>query len=108
MYYEAAMIDGATFWERFKHITIPLLMPAISSSTILNLIGGLKLFDLVMALTSGGPGFSTHSLSTLVTNQYFSAQSAGYASAIGIFTFLLIMIISNVVMGYFDKKEVDV
>ncbi|WP_313583921.1 carbohydrate ABC transporter permease [Lacrimispora sp.] len=108
MYYEAAMIDGATFWERFKHITIPLLMPAISSSAILNLIGGLKLFDLVMALTSGGPGFSTHSLSTLVTNQYFSAQSAGYASAIGIFSFLLIMIISNVVMGYFDKKEVDV
>lgn len=107
MYYEAAMIDGATFWERFKHITIPLLMPAISSSTILNLIGGLKLFDLVMALTGGGPGFSTHSLSTLVTNQYFSAQSAGYASAIGIFTFLLIMIISNVVMGYFDRKEVD-
>ena len=107
MYYEAAMIDGATFWERFKHITVPLLMPAISSSTILNLIGGLKLFDLVMALTSGGPGFSTHSLSTLVTNQYFSAQSAGYASAIGIFAFLLIMIISNVVMGYFDKKEVD-
>lgn len=107
MYYEAAMIDGATFWERFKHITIPLLMPAISSSTILNLIGGLKLFDLVMALTSGGPGFSTHSLSTLVMNQYFSAQSAGYASAIGIFSFLLIMIISNVVMGYFDKKEVD-
>ena len=108
MYYEAAMIDGATFWERFKHITIPLLMPAISSSAILNLIGGLKLFDLVMALTSGGPGFSTHSLSTLVTNQYFSAQSAGYASAIGIFSFLLIMIISNVVMGYFDRKEVDV
>ena len=105
MYYEAAMIDGATFWERFKHITIPLLMPAISSSTILNQIGGLKLFDLVMALTSGGPGFSTHSLSTLVTNQYFSAQSAGYASAIGIFSFLLIMIISNVVMGYFHKNS---
>lgn len=108
MYYEAAMIDGATFWERFRHVTLPLLMPAISSSTILNLIGGLKLFDLVMALTSGGPGFSTHSLSTLVTNQYFSAQSAGYASAIGIVSFLLIMVISNVVMGYFDRKEVDV
>ena len=108
MYYEAAMLDGATFWERFRHVALPLLMPAISSSTILNLIGGLKLFDLVMALTSGGPGFSTHSLSTLVTNQYFSAQSAGYASAVGIFLFLLIMIITNVVMGYFDRKEVDV
>lgn len=108
MYYEAAMLDGASSWQRFKHITLPLLMPAISSSTILNLIGGLKLFDLVMALTSGGPGFTTHSLSTLVTNQYFSAQSAGYASAIGIFAFLLIMIVSNVVMKFFDKREVDV
>lgn len=108
MYYEAAMLDGASSWQRFKHITFPLLMPAISSSTILNLIGGLKLFDLVMALTSGGPGFTTHSLSTLVTNQYFSAQSAGYASAIGIFAFLLIMVVSNVVMKFFDKREVDV
>ena len=108
MYYEAAMLDGASSWQRFKHITFPLLMPAISSSTILNLIGGLKLFDLVMALTSGGPGFTTHSLSTLVTNQYFSAQSAGYASAIGIFAFLLIMVVSNVVMKYFDKREGDV
>lgn len=107
MYYEAAQIDGATYFEQFRYITLPLLMPAISSSTILNLIGGLKLFDLIMALTSGGPGFTTHSLSTLVTNQYFSAQSAGYASAIGIFTFLLIMVVSNVVMAYFDKKEVD-
>ena len=108
MYYEAAMLDGASSWQRFKHITFPLLMPAISSSTILNLIGGLKLFDLVMALTSGGPGFTTHSLSTLVTNQYFSAQSAGYASAIGIFAFLLIMVVSNVVMKFFYKREVDV
>lgn len=107
MYYEAAMLDGANYWEAFRHITLPLLMPAISSSTILNLIGGLKLFDVIMALTSGGPGFTTHSLSTLVTNQYFSAQSAGYASAIGIFTFLLIMVVSNLVMSYFDKKEVD-
>lgn len=108
MYYEAAMLDGADAWQRLKHITLPLLMPAISSSTILNLIGGLKLFDLVMALTSGGPGFTTHSLSTLVTNQYFSAQSAGYASAVGIFAFLLIMAVSNVVMKFFDKREVDV
>ena len=108
MYYEAAKLDGANAIEIFKNISLPLLMPAISSSTILNLIGGLKLFDLVMALTSGGPGFSTHSLSTLVTNQYFSAQSAGYASAIGIVSFLLIMVISNVVIKFFDKREVDV
>lgn len=107
MYYEAAMLDGADYRKTFRHIVLPLLMPAIASSTVLNLIGGLKLFDVIMALTSGGPGYSTHSLSTLITNQFFAAQSAGYASAIGIVAFLVILIISNIVMWYFDKREVD-
>lgn len=106
MYYEAAEIDGASKWQQFKNITLPLIVPALASSTVINLIGGLKLFDIIMALTSGGPGYSSHSLSTLITNQYFSAQNAGYASTIGLFTFALIMIISNLVSAYFDKKEV--
>lgn len=106
MYYEAAEIDGASHWQQFKNITMPLIVPAVASSTVINLIGGLKLFDIIMALTGGGPGYTSHSLSTLITNQYFSAQNAGYASTIGIFTFLLIMVISNLVSAYFDKKEV--
>lgn len=81
-------------------------MPAITSSVIVNLIGGLKLFDIIMALTSGGPGFSSHSLSTLVTQTYFRGQNAGYSATIGIFTFIFIMIVSNIIMKYFDKKEV--
>lgn len=107
MYYEAASIDGVTGWGQFKYITLPLLLPAISSAVVLNLIGGLKLFDIIMALTSGGPGYSTHSLSTLVTNMYFRGQHAGYSSAIGIFTFIFIMIISNIIVRYFDKREVE-
>ncbi len=106
MYYEAAEIDGASRWKQFRNITLPLIIPALASSTVINLIGGLKLFDIIMALTGGGPGYTSHSLSTLITNQYFSAQNAGYASTIGIFTFLLIMVISNLVSAYFDKKEV--
>lgn len=107
MYYEAASIDGVNAWGQFRYITLPLLMPAISSAVVLNLIGGLKLFDIIMALTSGGPGYSTHSLSTMVTNMYFRGQNAGYSSTIGIFTFILIMIISNVIVRYFDKREVE-
>ena len=107
MYYEAASIDGVSAWGQFKYITLPLLMPAISSAVVLNLIGGLKLFDIIMALTSGGPGYSTHSLSTMVTNVYFRGQNAGYSATIGIFTFIFIMIISNIIVGYFDKKEVE-
>ncbi|WP_330644462.1 sugar ABC transporter permease [Blautia producta] len=105
-YYEAAAIDGVSKWQQFRYITVPLLIPAISSSVTLNLIGGLKLFDVIQALTKGGPGYSSHSLSTLVANQYFQASNAGYSATIGLFSFLLIMILSNVVTSYFNKKEV--
>lgn len=105
-YYEAAEIDGASSWQRFRYITIPMLTPAISSSVTLNLIGGLKLYDVIQALTSGGPGYSSHSLSTLVSNQYFSAANAGYSATIGLFSFVLIMVLSNIVTFYFNKKEI--
>lgn len=107
MYYEAAALDGVKSVSRFRYITLPLLMPAISSSVTINLIGGLKLFDIIMALTSGGPGYDTHSLSTLVHRTYFGSENAGYASAIGLIAFLLIMIISNIVVKFLEKKEVD-
>jgi len=107
MYYEAADIDGANSMSKFIHITVPLLMPAISTSVILNLIGGLKLFDVVKALTNGGPGYSTHSLSTLVNFTYFNNQSAGYASVIGLFLFAFIVIVSLLAQKFFKSREVD-
>lgn len=107
MYYEAAAIDGVRSGQKFRYITLPLLMPAINSSVTINLIGGLKLFDIIMALTSGGPGYDTHSLSTLVNRTYFGSENAGYASAIGLVSFLLIMVISNIVVKAMEKKEVD-
>ncbi len=107
MYYEAAAIDGVKPGQEFRYITLPLLMPAISSSVTINLIGGLKLFDIIMALTSGGPGYDTHSLSTLVRRTYFGSENAGYASAIGLVSFVLIMVLSNIVVKCLEKKEVD-
>ena len=74
---------------------------------MLNLIGGLKLFDIIQSLTAGGPGFASHSLATLVSYTYFRGQNAGYSSAIGIFSFVLIMLISILFMKYFNRKEVD-
>lgn len=107
MYLEAAEIDGASPWQRFRHITFPLLLPSISSAVVLNLIGGLKLYDVIISLSGGGPGFSTHSLASYVSNQYFKAQNAGYSAAVGIFTFLFIMVVSNIFTNYFSKKEAD-
>ena len=106
MYYEAASIDGASALQKFFGVTLPLLTPAITSSVTINLIGGLKLFDVISALTSGGPGYETHSVSTLIHRFYFGGERAGYASAVGLVFFVFIMIISNVVVKYLDKRQV--
>ena len=106
-YIEAATVDGANAWQRFRFITLPLLQPALASSVIYDLIGGLKLYDVIIALTDGGPAKKTHSLATYIANRYFDAERAGYAAAIGVFSFVMIMVISMIVNGYFRKKEVD-
>lgn len=106
-YIEAATVDGANAWERFRYIILPLLIPALSSSVIYNLIGGLKLYDVIIALTDGGPAKKTHSLATYIANRYFDAERAGYAAAIGVFSFVMIMIISMIVNGFFRRKEVE-
>jgi raffinose/stachyose/melibiose transport system permease protein len=107
MYYEASEIDGANAWQQFLHITLPLLKPSIVTSITINLIGGLKLFDAIKALTNGGPGYASHSISTLLSYTYFNNQSAGYASAMGIILFIFIILISLLSQILFNRKEVD-
>lgn len=106
-YYEAADIDGATTYQQFINITLPLLRPAIITSITLNLIGGFKLFDAIKALTSGGPGYSSHSMSTLIDYAFFRNQTAGYSSAMGILLFIFIFVISLLLQRYFKNKEVE-
>lgn len=107
LYYEAAKIDGASVWQRFRYVTIPLLTPAISSAVVINLIGSLKLNDIIISLTNGGPAQKTHSLSTYISYAYFRIEKAGYASAVGVFMFVFILIVSLVVNRYFRKREVE-
>jgi len=104
-YYEAAEMDGASGFSRFRNITLPLLAPAITINVVLNLIGGLKLFDVIAALTNGGPGFASASLSTMIYQLYFAHQDAGYAAALGNFMFLIISIIGMVALYYLRRKE---
>ena len=106
-YYEAAMIDGASPWRCFRYVTLPLLMPAITVNVVLNLIGGLKLFDVIMAMTKGGPGYASQSLSTMMYTLYFTRQDAGYAAALGNMMFLLITGISISVLIFLRRKEVE-
>lgn len=107
-YYEAAMIDGTTAIQQFKYVTIPLLKPAIITSFTLNLIGGLKLFDTIKALTNGGPGYASNSLSTLINVSYFRSQMVGYASSMGLVLFIFIVCVTIIIQKKFTVKEGEI
>lgn len=89
--------------DEILNITMPMLMPAFSTSVVLNLIGGLKLFDVIKVLTGGGPGYSTHSISTYISSVYFDNQNAGYASAIGVVLFIIIAVVTSLMNKGLDK-----
>ncbi len=105
-YYEAAQIEGAGWLSQFANVTWPLLAPAITVNVVLNIIGGLKLFDVIVALTNGGPGYASQSLSTMMYNLYFARQDAGYAAALGNVMFLVICFISLFVLFGLRRREV--
>jgi raffinose/stachyose/melibiose transport system permease protein len=105
-YYEAADIDGASPLAKFAHVTWPLLAPSITINIVLNLIGGLKLFDVIVSLTGGGPGYASASLSTLMYQLYFARQDAGYAASLGNLMFVMISVISLGALFYLRRKEV--
>ena len=106
-FYEAAQIDGASSLQQFKNITLPLLMPSITINMVLNIIGGLKLFDVIVALTNGGPGNASQSMSTFMYDLYFNRQDAGYAATQGILMAVIILVISLAALMYFKRKEVE-
>ena len=106
-YYEASEIDGAGAVGRFFNITIPLLKPAFVTSITINLIGGLKLFDQIKALTNGGPGYESHSMSTLIDATYFRTQQAGYSAAMGIVLFLFILLVSLLLLKFLNKRRFE-
>ena len=106
-YIEAAHLDGAGTWRRFFSVTLPLLYPAVITSVTLNLIGGLKLFDVIRALTGGGPGYTTHSLATLLNATYFGSQNAGYAAVIGMLLFCTILLFTIATNLVSKKREIQ-
>ena len=107
MYKEAARLDGATPWQEFYRVTLPLLIPSITTAVVTNLIGGFKLFDQIVAMSNGGPNRKSMSLAFYISLLYFNDEKAGYASAVGIVTFLLILIITVPINAWLKKREVE-
>lgn len=106
-YYEAVQIDGASGFQQFKNITLPMLMPSITINMVINIIGGLKLFDVIISLTGGGPGYASQSMSTFMYDLYFNRQDAGYAATQGVFMAIIILILSLAALVYFKRKEIE-
>jgi raffinose/stachyose/melibiose transport system permease protein len=104
--YEAAMIDGAGRWQRFRHVTWPLLAPAVTVNVMLSTIGGLKLFDQVYAATNGGPGYASETLSTVLYKQAFVFGNYGYSTAIALVLALFVSAISLVQVQFLRGREV--
>lgn len=94
-YYEAAEIDGASGWQSFVYITLPLLMPVLLVTTVLNLLYGLRVFDIVFVLTNGGPGHATETVYTAIFDE-FSKGRYGVATALSSLLF-----VAMVGLGFF-------
>jgi raffinose/stachyose/melibiose transport system permease protein len=103
---EAAALDGAGRWTRFRHVVLPLIAPAVTINLMLSTIGGLKLFDQVFAITNGGPGYSTETLSTLIYKQAFVFGSYGYSTAVALVLAILVAAVSLVQLSYLRGREV--
>ncbi|MDU0200664.1 MULTISPECIES: sugar ABC transporter permease [Paenibacillus] len=103
-YYEAAQIDGANSWQKFKYVTVPLLMPALVVTTVLNLLHGLKVFEVVYVLTNGGPGYATDVLYTTIFKE-FSQGRYGVGTALSTVLFLFMTIVGYFVIRLMAKEE---
>lgn len=105
-YYEAARVDGASAWTNFRHLTLPLARPATVTVVLLSLIGGLRSFDLIWAMTRGGPGFTSDVIGSVIYKQYQSGFY-GLSTAGNVVLFLVIAAIVFPLSRWLNKKEAE-
>lgn len=103
--YEAASLDGATGWNKFRYITFPLIMPFFTINIVLCMKNNLMVFDQILALTKGGPAQSTESISFLIYNNGMSGGQFGFQSANAVVFFIVIVTISVLQMRFLNSRE---
>ena len=106
-YYEAARIDGASPWQLFWKITLPLARPATVTVIILSLIGGLRSFDLIWSMTRGGPGFTSDVIASVIYKQY-QAGFYGLSTAGNVVLFVMVALLIVPLSMFLNRKDVDV
>jgi ABC-type sugar transport system permease subunit len=104
---EASQIDGASGWRQFVSITMPLLASTFTINLTLSLIGGLRVFDQIVAMTSGGPGFATETITYQIFSVAFSEGKQGYGTALAILLFLITMVFTGLQSWVTRRFEVE-
>lgn len=105
--YEAAQIDGATWWQTQRRITIPLLGPTLRTWGFLSMIGSLQLFDMVWILTGGGPANSTTTMATFLMSEGTKRQNFGIASAASVILFVVALILAVSYQQFVLKRDTE-
>jgi multiple sugar transport system permease protein len=103
--YEAAILDGASPWQMFRHITLPLVWPFIMVAAVIRLIDALKTFDTIYVITLGGPGTASETLNILLYQTAFAYYDLGYGSAMVVVFFVLILLISLLLLRVRQRED---
>lgn len=103
--YEAALIDGSSRWQTFRHVTLPLLKPAILIVLLLRTMDLLRVFDQIFILTEGGPGFATEMISLYIYRTAFRFSDFGYAAAMSFVLLAVTNVVSVVYIKLLQREE---
>lgn len=104
--YEASRIDGAGYFTTLRYITLPLLYPSIQINVVTNIIGSLSVFEVIIALTEGGPGYSTESLSIYIMRMLYGSFT-GYSTAVALVLFVMIIVPVLLFLKLTRKHEIE-
>jgi len=105
--YEASTVDGASAWDKFRHITLPLIVPGATVSVLMSIINELRIYDIVKVMSGGGPGYDTETIVYNIVSNGFDKGLMGYSSAIAVVLFVAIGLISVLSLKVSGKLEVD-
>jgi ABC-type sugar transport system permease subunit len=106
-YYEAASIDGANTWQKFKSITLPLLRPMLFIVFVLSMINSFKVFDQIYVMTNGGPGRASLMIVNYIISVALEEMKLGYASTISVILFIVIFVLTIIQKMIFKDKELE-
>ncbi len=104
--HEAGKIDGANYYQRVRYIVLPMMIQPIKINVITNIIGSLSVFEIIMALTDGGPGYGTESLSIYIMRMCYGSFT-GYSTAVAIILFIIVLVPVLISFKYLNTKEYE-